>query len=106
MKMNLKNNLKIGLVSVFTVGAVAGCANLSEDDYAKANWIKYDTAFKGPIWHAYMSEDFDKSQADWDLYLERVRAYPENEGKIDGQIKVPDLDKSGDVGRSGITDIL
>lgn len=78
-----------------TLGLLSGCANLTEQDYARANWIKDHV--KGNLYTFYMSEQILHTTEDYHLYLDRVKK--KNNGKLEGKLLLPDLDNNGRVGR-------
>ena len=69
---------------------------LKTEDFENATWLPY-TNKSGRIWSCYTYENIPQNQDNWTLYQEEVSK--KNNGNLDGYILLPDLDKSGEVGK-------
>jgi len=92
----LNKILSIGALAVLGfVGADLIRTGLIRNDLNESKWKPYDNK-SGEVWSSYMGEDIPHSSKYWEIYQDRVKKV--NDGRLTGEISLPDVDGNGKVG--------
>ncbi len=101
-KMKTKSFLKNSLLAGITIGTISlGTtqlikSTLKPENFQKAKWFRAYNP-NGRIWSYYMKEDIPHTQINWYAYETEVKK--RNNGKLEGDIFLPDLDNNGKIGK-------
>ena len=105
----MKKNPWRGIAGLLSIGALAGTLAttkieryvprgnvLTDESVDDDEWNKFYNE-NGRIWTSYANEYIPQATSNWELYQRKVKE--KNDGELEGDILLPDLDKNGLVGK-------